>query len=167
MGHWYKNLQVKVDNFYILIHFRIKCLGECLCNSHSHKIEVNDLSSPLWVPKFGAQPKYQVLVLWKSGMSEDSSISLFQSPLLPFDLSALWTTLSWTTNCMWSWAFEGLHSFDLLLLLTSDFLIYLLFNPASTLKLNFELALWVWFSGQLLLMNQSDSLRDVQYWLTI
>lgn len=81
----------------------------------------------------------------------------FQSSLLPFDLPALWTALLWPTNGLWSRAFEKLHSFDFPLLLTSGFFIHPLFNPASSSILNFGLALWVLFPGQLLSMNQPDS----------
>ena len=80
------------------------------------------------------------------GLLRVPRLPLFHCPRLPFELPALWTALSSPTNCMWSWAFELLHSFDLPLLLTSDFLIHPLFNPAPHLMLDFPLALGVWAS---------------------
>lgn len=93
---------------------------------------------------------YQVLALarvrngWK--LLRVSCLPLFQCPLLSSDWPGLWTAPSWPTICMWTWAFEKLHGFDLLVLLTSDFLIHPLFNPTPSLILSVAPALWVWVS---------------------
>lgn len=83
------------------------------------------------------------------GRSESSRTRLWRllQPPPASDWSAERAALSQPANCMRSRAFEKLHSFDLLLLLTSDLLIQPLFAPAPRVILNLELAPWVPVSG--------------------